>query len=223
MAGYIEKVVIIGAGISGLSCAFRLRQLGIPSLVLEAKERAGGVIATIRRNGFLFEAGPQCPRFPAAVWRLVRDLNLESKFVPGDPKAKRYILRHGRLHPAPFSPMELVTTRLVGLASKFRILTEVFRSSQPPVHEESLARFVQRKFGPEVLDNLVDPIIATIFLGDADKLGMDSAFPALVEWERNRGSLVRGAIRARKSRQNEKKRDDPSTDSRPNRKGMCCR
>lgn len=192
--------MVIGAGISGLSCAHRLKQLGIRALVLEAKERAGGVIGTIRRNGYLFETGPQCPRFPAPVWQLVRDLNLESSFVPGDPKAKRYIVRNGQLHPAPFSPTGLLTTRLVGLESKMRILGEVFRSSRPPVDEESLAEFVQRKFGVEVLDNLVDPFISTIFFGDSHKMGMESAFPALVEWERMQGSVVRGAIRARKAK-----------------------
>jgi protoporphyrinogen/coproporphyrinogen III oxidase len=197
--GYTEKVVVIGAGISGLACAHRLKQLGIRCVVLETKERAGGVIATIRRNGYLFETGPQCPRFPTSVWQLVHQLNLEGKFVPGDPKAKRYILRYGRLHPAPFSPKGLITTRLVGPGSKFRILTEAFRSSQPPLQEESLAEFVHRKFGEEVLDNLVDPIISTVFLGDACKMGMKGAFPALVDWERNEGSLVRGALRARKS------------------------
>jgi protoporphyrinogen oxidase len=88
--GYTQKVVAIGAGISGLACAYRLKQLGIPCLVLEARERPGGVIATIRRNGFLFETGPQCPRFPQSVWQLVRDLNLEAEFVAGDPGAKRY-------------------------------------------------------------------------------------------------------------------------------------
>jgi protoporphyrinogen/coproporphyrinogen III oxidase len=198
--GYAEKVVVIGAGISGLACAYRLKQLGIRCAVLEASERAGGVITTVRRNGYLFESGPQCPRFPISVWQLVRELNLERQFIPGDPKAKRYILRHGRLHPAPFSPAGLITTRLIGLRSKFRILTEPFRFSQPPLHEESLAEFVDRKFGEEVLDNLVDPIISTVFLGDAQKMGMTGAFPALVDWERNEGSLARGALRARKSK-----------------------
>ena len=198
--GYTQKVVIIGAGISGLACAYRLRQLGISCLVLEAKDRAGGLIATVRRNGFLFEAGPQCPRFPPSVWRLVRELNLEAEFVAGDAGAKRYILRDGRLHPAPFSPAGLIGTRLVRLGSKLRILTEVFGSSQPPPREESLADFVQRKFGAEVLDYLVDPLVSTIFFGDAHKMGMESAFPALVEWERNQGSLVRGAVRARKTK-----------------------
>jgi len=198
--GYIQKVAVIGAGISGLACAFRLKQLGIPCLVLEARDRPGGVIATIRRNSFLFETGPQCPRFPQSVWQLVRDLNLEAEFVAGDPGAKRYILRGGRLHRAPFSPAGLISTRLMGLVSKLRILTEVFDSSRPPVNEETLADFVQRKFGGEVLDYLVDPLISTVFFGDSHKMGMESAFPALVEWERTQGSVARGALRARNSK-----------------------
>jgi oxygen-dependent protoporphyrinogen oxidase len=196
--GYAQKAVVIGAGISGLACAFRLKQLGIQCLVLEAQDRAGGVIATIRRNGFLFETGPQCPRFPAPLWRLVQDLNLESEVVAGDKAAKRYIFRNGRMHSAPFSPGALLTTGLLGLSAKVRLLTEAFRSSHPPLQEESLADFVHRKFGTEVLDNLVDPVISTIFFGDPHRMGMESAFPALVQWERNQGSIVRGAIRASK-------------------------
>lgn len=208
--GYTEKVVVIGAGISGLACAFRLKQLGCPSLVLEAKERAGGVIGTIRKNGYLFETGPQFPRFPASLWQLVRELNLENEFVRGDSKAKRYIFRHGRMHAAPFSPMGLIKTSLVGLKSKMRILSEPFGYSQPPKDEESLAEFVARKFDEDILDNLVDPFVSTVFLGDAHKMGMESALPALVEWERRRGSLLRGAISARKPKQNESKRNGVS-------------
>lgn len=195
--GYAQKVALIGAGISGLACAYRLKQLEIPFVAFEAQERPGGLISTIRRNGFLFETGPQCPRFPHDVWQLVRELGLEKEFVAGDSKAKRYILRDNRLLPAPFSPARLFGTELIGFRAKLRILTEVFRSSEPPPREESLAEFVQRKFGAEVLDYLVDPLISTIFFGDAHKMGMDSAFPALVQWERDQGSLVRGAIRAR--------------------------
>jgi oxygen-dependent protoporphyrinogen oxidase len=200
--GYRPKAVIVGAGLSGLSCAFRLHQLGIPALVLEASDRPGGVIATVRRNGFVFETGPQFPRFPASVWHLVRDLNLQSEFLAGNAKAKRYILRGGRLHRAPFSPTGLLSTQLLGRASKYRVLTEVFGSSCPPDSEETLAQFVERKFGSEVLDNLVDPIVSAVFLGDAQKMGMLSAFPALVEWERRSGSLVRGALRSRRTQRN---------------------
>jgi oxygen-dependent protoporphyrinogen oxidase len=198
--GYTQKAVVVGAGISGLACAFRLKQLGVPCLVCEAKDRVGGLIATIRRNGFLFETGPQCPRFPASVWKLVHSLNLEKEFVAGDGKAKRYVFRNGRMHRAPFSPGALLTTRLLGLPSKWRLLAEAFRSSQPPLQEESLADFVQRKFGQEVLDNLVDPFISTIFLGNPHKMGMDSAFPILRQWEKDQGSVVRGAVRAARSK-----------------------
>ena len=200
--GYTQKVVIIGGGVSGLACAYRLRQLGIPCLVLEAEARPGGVIATARRDGYLFELGPQCPRFPAPVWQLVQELRLKEEFVAGDPAAKRYIYRYGKLHPAPFSPGGLLTTRLVSWSSKLRVLTEALRSTQPPMEEETLAELVTRKFGADLVDNLADPIISTIFFADAYKMGMQSAFPALVEWERNHGSLVRGAIRARNAKGN---------------------
>lgn len=200
--GNAQKVVVVGAGISGLACAFRLRQLGLRPLVLEASSRPGGVIETVRSNSFLFELGPQCPRFPEPVWLLVRTLGLEGQFLPGDPKATRYILKDGSLRLAPFSPGGLLSTQLLTAKSKFRLLSEVFRNASPPPREESLAEFVQRKFGSEVLDYLVDPLVSTVFFGDATKMGMQSAFPALVEWERSSGSLIRGALRARKSRSN---------------------
>jgi oxygen-dependent protoporphyrinogen oxidase len=198
--GCTEKVVIVGAGISGLACAFRLKQLGCPCLVLEAQDRAGGVIASVRRNGFLFELGPQFPRFPKPLWRLACELGLESEFLVGNAKAKRYIFRHGALHPAVFSPGALLATRLVSIASKLRILTDVFGSTEPPPQEESLADFVERKFGKDVAENLVDPIVSSVFFGDARKMGMEGPFRVLVEWERKHGSVVRGALRARSSK-----------------------
>jgi oxygen-dependent protoporphyrinogen oxidase len=191
-------VVVVGAGISGLSCAYRLKQLGSSALVLEANDRPGGSVVTTRRNGRVFEHGPQCPRFPMTVMQLIRELNLEGEFLRGDPRAKRYILKGGRLHEAPFSAPGLLSTPLVGRSSKFRILTEVFRHSWPPESEESLAEFIERKFGTEVLDYLVDPFVSTIFFGDSYRMGMESAFPILVSWERDRNSVVRGALRARK-------------------------
>ena len=83
-------------------------------------------------------------------------------------------------------------------------LAKCFGHSYPPTQEESLAEFVRRKFGVEVLDYLVDPFISTIFFGDTQKMGMHSAFPALVEWEQSRGSVVRGAIRAYRAKRDGK-------------------
>lgn len=201
----------MGAGISGLACAYRLKQLGVPFVVLEAAKRPGGVIETARRDGFVFEAGPQCPRFPAPVWALVRELGLEGEFVRGDPKARRYIWKQGRLHVAPLSLTGLMRTGLVDLRSRLRILTEGFGVTHPPDHEESLAEFIERKFGSEVLEYLVDPFVSTVFLGDAQQMGMESAFPMLVEWERSSGSLMRGAIRARGEKRNGEKSEHSPT------------
>jgi protoporphyrinogen/coproporphyrinogen III oxidase len=197
--GADPRTIVIGGGISGLACAFRLRQLGARVTLLEASTHAGGLIATIKRNGFVFEAGPQFPRFPSALWQLVYALKLENEFVRADSRAKRYILKQGRLHPAPFSPLSLLFSRLVGVHSKYRLLSEVFRKSQPPLGEESLAEFIHRKFDGDVLDYLIEPLISTIFFADPNKMGMESAFPSLVNWERLHGSLVRGAIKSRNS------------------------
>jgi protoporphyrinogen/coproporphyrinogen III oxidase len=212
------KVVVAGAGISGLACAYRLKELGVDSLVLEAQERAGGAIQTMRRDGLLFEAGPQFPRFPPALWHLVGALNLSAEFVQGSSNQKRYILRNGRLHTAPFSPVALALTQLVGFRSKMRILTEAFRSSRAPLLEETLADFTKRKFGIEVLNNLVDPFASTIFLSDPCEMGVRSALPKLSDWERNHGSLVRGAIFARREARSQATKGSTANSSRPTRK-----
>jgi oxygen-dependent protoporphyrinogen oxidase len=202
--GYKQQIVVIGAGLSGLACAFRLKKLGLTPLVLERNHRPGGLIASIQKNGFLFESGPQCPRFPAAARRLLRELNLEQEFVAGPLRPKRYILRHGKLFAAPFSPAAMIATRLVGTSAKLRIFADLFGRSSPPDHEETLGEFVRRKFGAELLDHVVDPIVETVFMSDPERMGMESALPAFVEFERNHGSISRGAIRARRR---QKKKD----------------
>lgn len=215
-----ERVVVVGAGISGLSCAYRLKQLGIRALVLEEKERPGGLIASVRKDSRLFELGPQFPRFPSSVWQLVRALRLEHEFLAGDSRANRYILKDERLHAAPLSLAPLLSTRLLGFTSKFRILSEIIRYSRPPREEETLAEFVERKFGAEVLDNLVDPFVSTIFFGDCYKMGMESAFPMLVNWERENGSVIRGALRARRRKVSDDSVRSPANPGRNQNQNM---
>jgi oxygen-dependent protoporphyrinogen oxidase len=194
----MQQVIVIGAGLTGLTCAFRLQQSGMRVLLLEAADSPGGLIATFEQNGFLFEAGPQCPRFAPALWSLVRDLELQDEFVPGDSRLPRYLLKNGKLHKAPFSPFGFLATGLVGAGSKYRLLTEALRGSRPPADEESLAGFVRRKFDDEVLAYLVEPFISAIFAGNTEQIGVASAFPFLARWEREHGSVLRGAIRERK-------------------------
>jgi protoporphyrinogen/coproporphyrinogen III oxidase len=194
-----RQTVVIGGGITGLSCAYRLAQMGVSVALLEASDHVGGVIALIRRNGFLFEAGPQCPRFPRALRELVREIGLEPAFVRANSRAKRYVLKGGQLYPAPLSPWALLGTRLVGLRDKARFVGEPFGHAKPPASEESVADFVRRKFGAETLAFLVDPFVSAVFFADAEDMGMESALPSVARWEREHGSVLRGALKSRTS------------------------
>jgi len=196
--GNDRQTVVIGSGITGLACASKLRQMGVSVEVLEASERAGGVITAERRNGFLFDGGPQCPRFPHALWDLVLELGLEKEFVHVSARAKRFVWKRGELHPAPLSPWGLIKSRLVGAGCKARFIAEPFGNSHPPQEEESLAEFIRRKFGDEAVDYLIDPFAQSVFFAAPDDIGMESTMPAVARWERETGSVFRGGIKARR-------------------------
>lgn len=189
-------VTVIGGGITGLGCAYYLKRAGIPVTVFEASDRPGGIVATVERNEFLFEAGPQFPRFPRRLLKLVQELGLDGEFVRCDPKAPRYVVKQGRLHRLPLSIRAFLATSLVGARVKARLVTEAFRRSRPPEHEETLAALIRRKFGDEALDYLVDPVVSAVFAGEPEEMGVESAFPFLSSWEREHGSLFRGALKA---------------------------
>jgi len=197
--GIDRQTVVIGGGITGLACAYRLQQMGVRVALLEASEHAGGLIATTRQNGFLFDAGPQCPRFPRALWDLLCELGLEGEFVHADPRAKRFVLKNDELHPAPLSPWGLIKTRLVGIGCKARFIAEPFGNWHPPQSEESLADFIRRKFGDEAVDYLVDPFAESVFFAGPEEMGMESTLPAIARWERETGSVFRGGIKARRT------------------------
>jgi len=171
--------------------------MGVSVALFEAADKPGGVISSAQRNGFIFEGGPQCPRFSLPAMSLIRELGLDAEFLPADPRAKRFIVKNGRLYPAPLSPLAFLSTPLVGFASKARLTSEPLRKSHPPATEESLADFIRRKFGPEVLDYLVDPFASAVFLSDPEEMGMESALPTLAGWERETGSVIRGGIKSR--------------------------
>ena len=155
-------VLVIGGGISGLACSYRLQQAGIPVRMLEASNRAGGLIATKREDGFLFELGPQSFLSTDALRGVIDRLNLGGELLQADRRAPRYILQKRKLIPAPLAPPSLVTTPLFSAGTKWRLLTEILRCTAPPSEEESVAAFVRRKFGNEILDRLVAPFISGI-------------------------------------------------------------
>lgn len=190
-------VVVIGAGISGLACAYRLKQLGVPFLLLESSSHLGGLLGTVERDGFLFESGPQSFQGTETLLTFFQELGISGELLEANPRAPRYVFHHGRLKQVPMSPQALVTTSLLSAGSRWKLASEPFRRTRPPGHEESVADFVRRKFGHEILEYLVSPFVSGVYAGDPEKLSLKAAFPTLEEWERDYGSILRGAMKSR--------------------------
>jgi oxygen-dependent protoporphyrinogen oxidase len=201
-----KQVIVIGAGISGLACAYRLKRLGLPVILLEASARVGGLVGSVRKEGFLFESGPQSFQGTEPILELIREVGVEDELERADPRAPRFIYLHGRLQKIPMTPQALMASSLLGLKSRAKIVSERFKRSKPPTKEESVADFVRRKFGHEILEYLVAPFVSGVYAGDPEKLSLKAAFPTLGEWEREYGSVLRGAM---KSRPDKEKRSGP--------------
>ena len=196
-------VVVVGAGISGLSLTHYLRSRGFSVSLFERDDRAGGKIQTLRHGSFLVESGPNSLLETSPHLRgLIADLNIEQEQIYTQPLAKnRYVAREGVLHQLPLHPAALICSRLFSTRAKLRLLREPFVSPRLSGEEESLAAFVERRLGREFLDYAVDPFVAGIFAGTPENLGAESAFPKLLALEKEYGSLIKGAfLGARKRR-----------------------
>jgi len=190
-------VIVIGGGISGLACAYHLQQAGIPVRALEAGNRPGGVIATREKDGFRFELGPQSFLSTEPLIRIIDALGLKDQLLRANARAPRYILVGGKLLPAPLAPPSLLSTPLFSAGTKWRLVTEILRRSQPPADDESIADFVRRKFGDELLIRLVSPFVSGVYAGDPERLSLRAAFPTIHEYEVQHRSVLRGAMKSR--------------------------
>ncbi len=208
----MKPVAIIGAGITGLSAAFYLKERNIPVLLLEASQRVGGVIQSIRRDGYLAEFGPNSIlETSPVISNLVRGLGLESRRLYSEPFAeKRYVVRGKKPVEVPTSAARFLTTPLFSLPAKLRVLAEPFIRPAPEGVEESIAQFVQRRLGQEFLDYAIDPLVAGIYAGSPQLLSVTQAFPKLHALEQRYHSLFLGQIlgaRERKRRGEVSKQD----------------
>ena len=192
--------IVIGAGISGLTCAYTLKKPGQNVLLLEASARPGGMIQTISENGYLFELGPQSFSGTEAIFKLCDELGISDELVEAPHGAPRYILIDGKLVPMPFSPGAFLSSPLLGWRTKLSILSEVFRTAKSPESDESVAAFVRAKFTPELLDRVVGPFISGIYAGDPELLSLRAAFPQIYEADKLSGSVIRGSLRLAKNK-----------------------
>lgn len=203
------RVVVIGAGVTGLTCAVHLlegaragaRDLSL--LVVEAAERAGGHAWTVREDGFVVEGGPngyldkEREPEPRALARL---LGIESRVIEANPAAKRrFVLRDGRLRLVPDGPASLVSSRILSPRGKLRLVLEPW-ARRAPAGDESVFDFAARRIGREAAEVLVDAAVSGISAGDSRTLSVASAFPIMKEMERDHGSLIRAMVARRGQR-----------------------
>jgi oxygen-dependent protoporphyrinogen oxidase len=195
-----HEVIVIGAGITGLTTAWTLARQGIDVVVLDAAERAGGVIMTDHDGDWVIERGPTSMVATPDVLALISELGVEQDVVRVMPGAHhRYVARAGTLHPVPTSPLALLRTPLLSARGKLRLLREPFvrRGAE---RDESVASFVRRRLGDEPLQNLVAPLVSGIYAGDAATLSTQYAMPAMHALEQQHGSLLVGAIQSARAK-----------------------
>ena len=193
------EALVVGAGISGLTTAYALQKAGIATRVVEAAPRPGGVIQSVKRDGYLIECGPQSFSGNGAISAMCRDLGILEERVLADPKAPRYVLIDGKLRNVPMGP-GLLASSFLGGGTRTAILRDIFGKSTSPEPDESVASFIRRKFSPTLLDRLVGPFVSGIYAGDPEKLSLRAAFPILYEAEKAAGSITRGVFQVLKQR-----------------------
>ncbi len=195
--------VIVGAGISGLTCGYSLTNAGKSVVILESSHRAGGMIGTEPQEGYTLEYGPNSLRNDSpALEALINDLGLTDKIIkPSLPRFKSYIARNSKLIAIPRSPIEFISSDILSFSAKLRLLREPFIKKGGVGTDESVASFFRRRVGNEIVETLVKPMISGIFAGDPEQLSMKSTFTKFWNLEQQHGSLFRGMFANRKKNQ----------------------
>ncbi|MFO0898307.1 MAG: protoporphyrinogen oxidase [Pirellulales bacterium] len=206
-AGGRPRVAVVGAGISGLAAAHRLRELrpDCELTVFEAADRPGGLLQTVRRDGCLLELSADnfLTSLPAAT-KLARRIGCGDDLIETTPGERRaYVVSRGQLQPVPagfslLSPSLLwpvLTTPTLSLRGKLRLAAERFVRPRQETTDESLAQFARRRLGAEAYERLVQPLVGGIYTADPERLSLLATLPRFAQMERQYGSLTRAALR----------------------------
>jgi protoporphyrinogen/coproporphyrinogen III oxidase len=201
-----KHIVILGAGISGLSLAWFLKKrMGkkISVTLLEKSMRAGGWIHTIESRGFLFEQGPRSCRSQGTgieTLKLIEELGLQQQVIVADSAARKRFLYHDqKLKPLPRGPLSFLLSPLT--RGFLKTLWREWRVPPSSASDETIYDFVVRRLSPEIAEKLIDPLTSGIYAGDIRHLSIRSCYPMLYNLEQEEGSLLKGMLK--KARQKE--------------------
>jgi len=201
---YLQRVtrastIVVGAGLSGLACAFDLARAGRDVVVLEAGPRAGGVVGAIEREGFRFETGPNTIQASAAAFRtLCGDLGIAERLIVSPPEQRdRFVFVRGRMRALPSTPLEFLSSPVLSLRSRLFVCSEAFRTWRAPRdgREPTLERFITERLGAEAARVLGGAFVRGVYAAELGELGAESAMPRMWRAVVEHGSLVR-ALRA---------------------------
>jgi len=187
-----SKVIIIGAGISGLATAFWLKENGVEVKIIESRSESGGAMQTSFEKNYLIDYGPNSGlETTPLIKKLVDKVGLTEQMIYANEQSnKRYILRNNTLHALPTSPPAFIKTKLFSLKGKLRVMKEPFVGRSDDGYYQSLGSFVERRLGKEFLDYAIDPFVSGVFAGDPMRLSVKSAFPKLYALEENYGGFT---------------------------------
>ncbi|UKS27709.1 protoporphyrinogen oxidase [Paenibacillus sp. HWE-109] len=215
MSTQTPHYMIVGGGITGLSAAYYLKKRlesegkSFRLSIVEKSPLFGGKIHTLERDGFVIEKGPDS--FLARkrpIIDLAYDLGLENELTGTNPAAKKtYIVRQGKLHRMPPGlvlgiPTQMTPFMKTGLISpwgKVRAAMDLMKPKREAVTDESLGHFLERRLGKEVLERIVEPLLAGIYAGDTFKLSLKATFPQFGMMEQKHRSLILGMMANRKN------------------------
>jgi oxygen-dependent protoporphyrinogen oxidase len=197
----VGRIAIIGGGISGLSLAYFLYEKDPFSeiVVFESEKRLGGKIWTNKSEGFLCEGGVN-----GFLDNKPRTLELASKvslrpLQSSEASRKRFILSGGGLCRLPESPPAFITSGLLSVWGRLRVMAEMFIPGRVRV-EETLAAFARRRLGREAYEKLVDPMASGIYAGNPETLSLRACFPKVYDLEVKYGGLIRGMMKLQRER-----------------------
>ena len=206
------KVVVVGGGIAGLSAAHRLaetKRTGLEVTLLERSDRFGGTIRTVELGGCLVELGPDS-FLSSKPWltQLAERVGVADRIIATATTHRRsHVVHRGRLHPLPdgflmMAPTRLwpmVTTSLFSWTGKIRCALDLVLPRSRATGDESLGAFVRRRFGGEVLERVVQPLIGGIYAGDPDRLSLKATIPRFLEMETRYRSVIRAMVAQRRA------------------------